>query len=216
MLFPAISSKHQIRKSKISAMDTTSFVSFMRDAERLIAIAAKSLNSFFISKEMCATGSPDFVGFLRDSLTRDFQMTTGGGGVVSDLLKAEPYLPYLQSNREIPHKTANRDSSRKFIMEEARDSLFGISPSFLTLSPLTYSIYASISNRRMNTRKVSNSRSMLFNSVNLYHFLEDEWPSYENIDRAHPFVAYKVQGSVISLTQNANGSIAAIHKGFKG
>lgn len=189
-------------------MLTKSLLSYIADCERLIALASNAVNSFFISAADVSTGTTPFDGFVRDSLVSDskFLMTTGGGSVAGNLYRVEPHLNYLRYDKSIGVRRliANRDLARKHIMEVVGDSSFASSDSFLSLSPLTYAVYSNIANRASNDTDKAIGRFKLFNAINLYYFLQKKWPCYENVGAAHPFVAYKVQGSVISLMQLGN------------
>ncbi|MEQ1763855.1 MAG: ATP-binding protein [Pyrinomonadaceae bacterium] len=195
-------------------MKFKTLLSFMGDAERLIETAADAVNSFFVTSNDLVLGANPYTGFIRDSLLneRSFQITTGGGSVAANLYKVEQYLPYLKANRRIPIKTLldNREKARSFIMDETPGDRFVSSPSFLKLSPLTYSVYCSMANRAENATNESRQLASFFNCINLYHFFLDEWPKYEYIAEGHPFVAYKVQGAALSLMQKPAPEIDAV------
>jgi adenylate kinase family enzyme len=188
-------------------MLTKSLLSYMADCERLIVQASSAVNSFFISESDIPDGKPLFTGFLRDSLVchHKFLMTTGGGSVAGNLYRLEPNLNYLRPEKRMGIKQLldNRDLARNYIMDIVDESSFASSNSFLGLSPLTYAVYANLANRATNDTSNAQHRASVFNIINLYCFLQGKWPSYENVDAAHPFIAYKVQGAVISLMQDA-------------
>ena len=51
--------------------------------------------------------------------------------------------------------------------------------------------------------------------MNLNYFFRDGWPLFENVDRPHPFIAYKVQNAVISLPASALEEIKALFSSKK-
>lgn len=196
---------------------------YIQDAEILIKLASESVRSFFVSKEDYQNASVDFIGFLQDSLVgeKEFRVSTGGLSVAADLYQAEPYLQYLGQNKitEITELRQQRDDSRAYIMEVADSQSLNESKSFATFSPLTYAIGASLANAhngkeamkdqevlqsdvqkaREKTALFVKSRAALFNGVNLNNFLSGDWPQSQNVDKPHPFIAFKVQKAAASL-----------------
>ncbi len=186
-------------------MNTDQFLNYLSNAESLIIQAGNAVNCFFVSNDKFKKDKTTFTGFIRDSLIRDrnFMITTGGGSVAANLFRISSHLQYLRSNKLIPvtDLIRNRDLARTYVMEAAPQREFSESPSFLKLSPLTYSVYSIIASKTENTSDLAKRRSAFFNAINLYYFLLPKWPVQENVDRAHPFIAYKVQGAVLSVVQ---------------
>lgn len=186
---------------------------FLHDAERLIKVANESVGSFFVSEDVYERSGKNFVGFLQDSLVgdQDFRISTGGLSVTDSLYQAEPYLEYLDSNgiTTADELRKRRGESRKYVMEMAHPTSFAASVSFQTLSPLTYSMCASIGNVAEND-KSAHARAMFFNMINLSYFLGDGWPLLKNVDKPHPFVAFKVQKAISGLIRNSNSGVKSI------
>ena len=170
--------------------------SHLSAANRLIAAASEDVLSFFVS-----TGEldgPKFVGFLRDSLVEDptkdekaLPISTGGVAVSAQLYYLAPYLPYLEANGHpmvVRQLKERRLASYKF--------LFGPEPlripkGFGDLNPLTSSIWAYLGCQHSASEPPS-PRAILFIAVTLNLALKEKWPTMENVDKSHPYVAYNV------------------------
>jgi ATPase family associated with various cellular activities (AAA) len=155
--------------------------------ERLIKISEDSIRSFFFARKR---GRP-FAGFIRDSLLDGdvFSPSTGGLSVSAYLFEIEPELSYVDSNTDTRMSDIRncRDESRAFFMRGPAT----IRKAFGSFNALTMSVAAYLSAVRLAPSKWS-ARTAFFNTVNLAHSLEGGWPKLENVDKAHPYVAYNV------------------------
>jgi adenylate kinase family enzyme len=180
---------------------------YMQDANRLIDVGNESVNSFFVFKDLYKDAHIDFTGFIQDSLVvkeNGFRISTGGVSVAAELYQIESYLEFVDQNgiTKVKSLRENRNASREYILEIADGSKFERSGSFVSFHPLAYSVSALLANG-VGQFDGSQKRATLFNLINLHYFLSpDGWPQLKNVDKAHPFVAHKVQRAVMALERN--------------
>lgn len=162
---------------------------YLNAAERLIRTAARAVCSFFVQ----TSGDPPFIGFLRDSLvTKEaLKPSTGGLAVAASLFEIAPELCYVHSSTDTSTDTLKqcRDMSRDFYVDLARK--IPIREAFGPFNALTFSVAAYLSAAQLPVAQWT-ARTAFFNAMNLDYFLKKNWPLLENVDKAHPYVAYGV------------------------
>jgi len=172
-------------------------------AERLIRTSAEAVCSFFLE----TTGKMPFVGFLRDSLiTQDaLKPSTGGLSVAASLFEIAPELCYVDSSSYTSTDNLEqcRNKSRNFYVDTANE--VEIRKAFGPFNALTFSVAAYLSAAHLPAAKWT-ARTAFFNAMNLGYFLGERWPLLENVDKAHPYVAYSVLRAAFEFTSPERSS----------
>lgn len=179
-------------------------------ANRLVDLAAQSVRSFYVPFDQ-----PDDEGmFLRDSLMsrKDVPVSTGGLGVICHLYEVDRYFSYLSRNNISDHLDdlrSSRDASlRHFINPENKPDV----PSALGIrNPLSFSYWAYLGTIYAY-RNRWNARGAVAAAVNIDHFISFPWPTLQNVETAHPYVAYNVLRPIRMLLREPNVSSALLFK----
>ncbi len=171
-------------------------------AERLIRTSADAVCSFFVE-----TTSQTFVGFLRDSLINQdaLKPSTGGLSVAASLFEIGPELYYVHSSTDTSTDNLKecRNKSRDFYVDLARE--IPIRKAFGPFNALTFSVAAYLSAAELPVVQWT-ARTAFFNAMNLAYFVGERWPLLENVDKAHPYVAYSVLRAAFAFASSERRS----------